>query len=216
MSLEPGGAWELANTGGHSQLTNWASPGKFGRGSSAHGFLRLKSILGRATPLLTQTRGDQGLGGRRVRRGGSGKRPAQAARPLQRWSARLGPVPRSGSRFYEDGCGVSGTPAQPGQTSPRVAVRPSACLSACTRSGFPGGTEVKNPPPNKKMQVQSLGQAVFPRDITDFWGSIEGWGTKTNRQKKITHSLSVLRPAPGRELAQGDGGMRADLAASTG
>ena len=126
VSLEPGGAWELANTGGHSQLTNWASPGKFGRGSSAHGFLRLKSILGRATPLLTQTRGDQGLGGRRVRRGGSGKRPAQAARPLQRWSARLGPVPRSGSRFYEDGCGVSGTPAQPGQTSPRVAVRPSA------------------------------------------------------------------------------------------
>lgn len=134
VSLEPGGAWELANTGGHSQLTNWASPGKFGRGSSAHGFLPLKSILGRATPLLTQTRGDQGLGGRRVRRGGSGKRPAQAARPLQRWSATqgagptalLGPVPRGGGRFYEDGCGVSGTPAQPGQTSPRVAVRPSA------------------------------------------------------------------------------------------
>lgn len=57
------------------------------------GFLPQKSILGRATPLLTQTRGDEGLGGRGVRRGESGKRPAQAARPLQRRSAAQGAGP---------------------------------------------------------------------------------------------------------------------------
>ena len=32
-------------------------------------------------------------------------------------------------------------------------VKTQRCLSPCTMSGFPGGTEVKNLPANKKMQV---------------------------------------------------------------
>lgn len=60
-----------------------------------------------------------------VRRGRPGSaRPGGEA--LHRWSAtqgagptaRLGAGPAGRGRFYEDGCRVSGTPAQPGQTSP--------------------------------------------------------------------------------------------------
>lgn len=36
-SLWSSGAREPANTGGHSELINWTSPGKFGRGAPAHG-----------------------------------------------------------------------------------------------------------------------------------------------------------------------------------
>lgn len=127
QSLWSGGAWESANTGGHRELINWASPGKFGRSTPAHGLSSSKPILGRTTPLLPQTHGDEGLGGCGVRRGGSRECPTQAAKPLQRRSATQGaglqprapaqlhrpgpgPVPLGRSRLYKDGSGGSGTP----------------------------------------------------------------------------------------------------------
>lgn len=58
VASERGGAWEPANTGGHSELSNWVGISGEVRAGRA-GFLPLKSTLGRATALLIQTPGDR-------------------------------------------------------------------------------------------------------------------------------------------------------------
>lgn len=100
--------------GGHSELTNWESPWKFGRGPPVTGFLPLKSIPGQSKP--TSHPNSWRRGTRRARGSARriGERPAQAARPLQRRSAAqgagptasAGPVPRVGAGHTRTAAGA--------------------------------------------------------------------------------------------------------------
>lgn len=74
VGLESGGAWELGNTGGHSQLTNWASPGKFGRGLLAHGLSSSKIHPGQSNPASHPNSWRPGI----RRTPGSGRRVGEA------------------------------------------------------------------------------------------------------------------------------------------
>lgn len=77
IALESGGAWESANTGGHSELINWASPGKFGRGTPAHGLFSSKIHPGQNHPTSHPNSCRRGF--RRVR--GSARRIQRAPDP---------------------------------------------------------------------------------------------------------------------------------------
>jgi hypothetical protein len=84
------GEWRACGSkhrGGHSELTNGASPGGRARSVGSRAFFLANPPLSRPTPLLAQTCADQGLGGRGSRGRRQGKsliRPSPAAGLLQR------------------------------------------------------------------------------------------------------------------------------------
>lgn len=147
QSLWSGGAWESANTGGHRELINWASPGKFGRSTPAHGLSSSKTHPGQnhpTSPPNSWRRGFRRVRGstRRIQRvpdpGGEappapvcnpGRRSAtQGAGPIASARAGAGPVgqepviQRRQRRLRDSGPG----PSAGGPTSPRVAAGPPA------------------------------------------------------------------------------------------
>lgn len=129
VSLERGGAWELANTGDTANSLTGSL-----RGSSG-GVRRLTAFLPKIHPgqsNLTSHPNSWRSGIRRAQ--GSARRIREAPGPgseaLHRWSAtqgagptaRLGPVPRGGGRFTKTAAGSPG-PAQPSDLLASLCVR---------------------------------------------------------------------------------------------
>ena len=133
MSLESGGAWEPANTGGHSQLTNWASPGKFGRGSPAHGLSSSKIHPGQSNPTSHPNSWRPGI---RLARGSTrrigeapgpgGEAPLAPVRDPGRRPNLLGWGRSRGARADFTEAAVGAPELRTCPTSPRVAAGPPA------------------------------------------------------------------------------------------
>lgn len=130
QSLWSGGAWESANTGGHRELINWASPGKFGRSTPAHGLSSSKTHPGQNHPTSHPNSWRRGF--RRVR--GSARRiqrvpdpggeapPAPVCNPGRRPNC----IGRGRGRSRWAGAGYTKTAAEaPGLRSRPICGRPN-------------------------------------------------------------------------------------------